>query len=265
MAEALGPGCRVLESPRFLLLTTMPERAAGVFLDSCEAARRRILRFLDGIARDRRDGGKHVVLVFDDQDDYYDYASHFQREGGEYSMSSGMFIHAGYGHFVVWSSDMQTVEPVIAHELTHCLVAELPIPTWLNEGMAVNIERRMFPHLAHPDMQEYSPAEMQVRRERFWNAETIQAFWSGTLFEAAGEGNALAYDLATRITALAGHDYPAFRAFALQAHRDDGGRSAEAILGHPLAHLVEAVLGDGGWAPDPARWQGRTASGLPAG
>jgi hypothetical protein len=259
LAEDLGQEYRVSESSEFVLMSALPDRPAKVFLTSCETSRKRILRFLEGIASDRVGWGKHVVIVLEDQDDYYDYISNFHGEGGEYAMSSGVFIHAGYGHFVVWSGDMRVAESVIAHELTHCLVSHLPIPAWLNEGMAVNIERRIFPYLAHPDMQEHAPAEMQAKHEAFWSEETIQDFWSGELFLRAGEGNMLAYDLATKITSLAAKDYDAFREFACQADCGDGGLSGQELLGYPLAHLVEAVLGPGTWAPTPGCWNARAA------
>jgi hypothetical protein len=193
-------------------------------------------------------------MVFDVQDDYYDYISNYYPDGGEYAMSSGVFLQSGYGHFALWSGDLQIAETVIAHELTHCLVSHLPLPAWLNEGIAVNTEQRIFPYLTHPSMQEYLPQEMEAKNAGFWNERTIQEFWSGRSFLTAGEGNMLSYDLATKITALAAKDFETFRAFALRADGIDGGLAAQEELGYPLANLVEAVLGPGEWAPIPSLW-----------
>ena len=169
MATEWEHGYRVQASREFLLLSALPAREAKVFLEFCESARKRILRFLDGIAS-VHGSGKHVVIVFDDQDDYYDYVSNYYPDGGEYAMSSGMFIDAGYGHFVLWAGELHAMEPVIAHELTHCLVSHLPLPAWLNEGIAVNSEHRIFPQLAHPNAQQYFPHEMMAKHAGFWNA-----------------------------------------------------------------------------------------------
>ncbi|GAA4786296.1 hypothetical protein [Lysobacter hankyongensis] len=41
----------------------------------------------------------------------------------------------------------------------------------------------------------------------------------------------------------------------MDADRRDAGLSAETWLGHPLEHLVIAMLGHGDWRPDPSRWR----------
>lgn len=254
MAARRGHGYSIQESREFLLLSALPQREANVFLRFCESARKRILGFLDGLAS-AHGSGKHVVIVFDDQEDYYDYVSNYYQDGGEYAMSSGMFIQHGYGHFVLWTGEIHAMEPVIAHELTHCLVSHLPLPAWLNEGIAVNSERRIFPQLAHPSAQQYFPHEMVAKHAAFWSEQTIQEFWSGKSFLRPDEGNMLSYDLATKITALAARDFDAFRRFALRADGVDAGLAAESELGYPLHHLVEAILGEGPWEPRPGAWQ----------
>jgi len=253
LRDALGGRYHVTGSADFLLLSTLEPRPAALFLAACQRMHARILRNLGALAGD--DGwGRYVVMVFEDPDDYYAYVSHYYPEGGEYAMSSGMFIQAGYGHFVMPLEQIDAMEPVIAHELTHCLLAHLPIPAWLNEGLAVNTEHTMFPQLAAPQAQLYFPHELAAQHAAYWNADSIQAFWSGKSFLATDEGNRLSYDLARKITALAARDETAFRAFVAQAHLQDGGLAAEANLGFPIAHLVEAVLGEGPWQPAPARW-----------
>jgi hypothetical protein len=96
---------------------------------------------------------------------------------------------------------------------------------------------------------------MAAKHAAFWNAETIQEFWSGKAFRRPDEGNVLSYDLAKRITARAANGDAAFRAFVRAAHVDDGGLAAQAALGYPLEHLILAMLGEGEWAPDPPRWR----------
>lgn len=259
LADALGPDYRVQASERFLLLTAMEPADAQTYLKFCETARRRIVRNLGALAQPIG-GGKHVCLVFIDEDEYYDYIAHYYPDGGEYAMSAGVFLSAGYGHFALCESHGDAMQPTIAHELTHALLAHLPIPTWLNEGMAVNTEHSLFPQLAHPANQLYTPKEIERKHEAFWNAERIQEFWSGAAFHRTDDGNLLSYDLAKKMVGLAAHDHAAFVPFVLAAHRDDGGAKADEHLGYPVGHLVEAVLGEGEWGPQPLRWNGAVQS-----
>ncbi|UYK77319.1 hypothetical protein NG825_02850 [Xanthomonas sacchari] len=252
--QQLGDHYAVTESADFLLLSNLQARPATLVLQTCQRMLARIRRNLGALAVEQG-MGKHVVIVFADDDDYYGYVSNYYPEGGEYAMSSGMFIRAGYGHFVVPLAIMDAMEPVIAHELTHCLLQHLPIPAWLNEGLAVNTEHTMFPQLAMPSTQKYFQHEIPALHAAYWNADSIQTFWSGKSFLATDDGNALSYDLAKKITALAAGDEPAFRAFVAEASMDDGGVAAAQHLGYPLEHLVQAVLGEGDWSPKPERWR----------
>lgn len=255
LADALPPGYEQRRSDDFLLLSTLPPRPAQLLLRFCQNTLRHIRGSLGELASDAG-YGPYVVIVFADADAYYDYVAHYTPDGGEYTMSSGMFIHEGYGHFVTCVAELEHAEPVVAHELTHALLAHLPIPLWLNEGLAVNTEHALFPRLAAPRAALYSPDEMRARHAAFWNADSIQDFWSGRAFQQAGDGVMLAYDLARTITALAARDEPAFRAFVADAHWQDAGLAAEGELGYPLEHLLYAVLGEGDWAPRPERWGG---------
>ncbi len=252
---------RIHESADFLLLSALEDRPVEVFMQFCQSLRRRIARNLLDISIERS-GGKHVVMVFASEDEYYDYIAHYYPDdGGEYAMSSGMFIQHGYGHFALFEGEMEHMQPVIAHELTHCMLSHLPIPAWLNEGLAVNTEQAIFPHLGDPRGALYHPNEIRAKHAAFWNADTIQEFWSGKSFLRSDDGNMLSYDLAQRITGVAAHSDDAFRAFVLDADLRDAGVSAEHWLGYPLEHLVLRVLGAGDWRPDPVRWQAGTERG----
>lgn len=263
LAASLGPQYRVDTSARFVLLSAMAPARNADFLRFCESARRWIVRNLGPLARAEQ-GGKHLCLVFADPDDYYDYIAHYYPEGGEYAMSSGLFVDAGYGHFALCEHDTDAMQPVIAHELTHALLSHWPIPAWLNEGMAVNTEHSLFPRLSDPRLALYSPQEMRAKHAAFWNPERIQAFWSGAAFLGADEGSLLSYDLARAMVALAACEHEDFVAFLQRAQAGDStAAAAEDCLGYPVEHLVQAILGEGDWAPRPGQWGRIERGGLP--
>jgi len=257
----LGEPYGIADSKHFVLLTALEPRLANLTLEICERARKRILHTLHGVA-DQRGYGPHVVLAFATQDEYYAYVDHYYSEPGTYSTSSGMFINDGYGHFVFPSEATWTLEPTIAHELTHCLVSHLPLPAWLNEGMAMTMEKHLNPSHDNPRYALYSPREMAEKHRAFWNAETIQEFWSGKAYLRPDEGSSLSYDLGEKIVRMISRDYALFTAFANAATDEDAGASAASDkLGVDLEECAAAVLGAGPWRPDPSRWNEGTERG----
>lgn len=248
---ALDARYAVRESGRFLLLGAFDESRARVVLNFLEETRKRVLAILEGVAKESG-AGKVCVLVFDNDDRYYEYVSNYYAKDGEYALSGGMFLQGGYGHFVFVESEVSAMEPVIAHELTHCLLQHLPLPAWLNEGIAVNTERRLCPR-GRP---LFTPQEMQEKHVKFWNEATIQEFWSGKSWLRPDEANLLSYDLAKYFVVMAAEDFGAFRGFANAANADDGGNAAALeTLGYPVNNLAQAVLGEGPWEPKPERWK----------
>jgi hypothetical protein len=246
----LGEEFRVDASANFFLLSRSKARDVKVFLDYAEKTRRRILMLLEGIASD--DGyGKSCVLVFANEDDYYDYVANYYPDEGEFAFSSGMYINHGYGHFVCVETDMNNIEPIIAHELTHMQLTHLPLPAWLNEGLAVNTEKILSPRFGS----SHTLAEMQEKHHAFWNGQTIQEFWSGKSFLRADDGNMLSYDLARQLTTLLSQDRASFVKFANAVDMIDGGQmAAQTHFGIGLELAAEKLLGSGDWQPNPARW-----------
>jgi len=250
----LGASYATSASEHFLLLSPLPSRSANLTLQACERMRHRILRALPDIAS-TQGYGPHVVLVFDTHDAYYAYIDNYYTEPGEYAYSSGMFLQYGYGHFVFAMDQLATMEPIIAHELTHCLVAHLSLPAWLNEGTAVGMEKRLCPRDADPRDAAFALRERTAKRTAFWNEATIQQFWSGKSFMRPDEGNMLSYELGEDLTRLLSRDYDRFAAFANAVRREDAGAAAASgCLGIELGDAAAAILGDGDWQPRPECW-----------
>lgn len=252
LQHALGPAYSLRESGDALLLSSLAPNVAQATLDFMTRTESRILRVLDGIAQ-KMEWGKTILVVFDDGDAYYRYVSHFYPESGEFAMSSGMYINGGCGHFVTMNDDLRAIEPVIVHELVHSLVSHLPIPAWLNEGLAVNTEQRL-----SPTPRLFSPHQMHAKHLAFWGNGEMQEFWSGKSFLRPDDGNMLSYDLARIFVDQLAGDWPRFAAFVNAATLADAGRDAarlhlEIDLGAAACALLEKEPDDA-WHPAPERW-----------
>lgn len=250
---ALGQAYRVRSQGSAILVSTLPANVAGATLEFVNKTVQRIVRVLHGVAA-TPEWGNDILIVFDEDESYYRYVAHYYPEAGEFAASSGMYIHRGCGHFVTVKADLRAAEPVIAHELTHACLSHLPIPAWLNEGLAVNTELRLCP----PPQAPTDPRQLHARHLKFWGAAQIQEFWSGRSFLRSDEGNVLSYDLARVLVSQFAADWEQFRPFALAADLADGGASsARQHLGIDLGAAVCAVLErqpDPSWAPRPQAW-----------
>jgi hypothetical protein len=252
LQKALGSTYHVVQHEYALVLSTMSRGSAHRTAEFMSRTLARIVKTLDGVAAEP-EASRDILIVFETEDEYYRYVARFYPEDGEFAFSGGMHIGSGCSHFVTSQAELHAIEPVIAHEMTHACLGHLPIPAWLNEGLAVNTERQ----LTRPPGPQFTPVELHEMHVKFWNRETIQEFWSGKSFLRADQGNLLSYELARILTGQFAEDWPAFRAFALRANLDDAGRdAAREHLGVDLG-LAAAALFDKeeDWAPNPALWQ----------
>jgi hypothetical protein len=242
----LGRPYALRETPNFLVLSPLEARATELIERFVERAWKQIVAQLDGLAAD--DGyGKRVVMLFATQDAYYEYSAFFYPDG-EHPLSAGVFLNAEYAHIAIPFHDIPETEATIAHELTHCYVRSLPLPLWLNEGLAVTFENEI---CANRPLR--MDADRLAEHHAFWNEETIQEFWSGHSFRRSDEGIDLSYELARYCVRALAHDQDPFIEFAKNAHFDDGGEAAAVqVYGGSLGGLIEQFFGAGDWAPRPS-------------
>ncbi|MDR0769946.1 MAG: hypothetical protein LBE75_01915 [Burkholderiales bacterium] len=140
-AAALGADCRLSESENAMVLSSAEPNVVKAKLAFMERTLKSISSMLNGLAEIPVDG-KDVLIVFDEQDDYYRYVFCYYPEDGEFAQSSGMYISAGCCHFVTVKGDLTQMEPTIVHEMTHACLAHLHLlPRWVDEGLAVNVEK----------------------------------------------------------------------------------------------------------------------------
>lgn len=239
---SLGPDYRLHVTDREALLSTLDTATAQATTAFVAKSRARIARALEGLAEEPK-SGYDIVMVLEDEETYYRYVSHHYPDGGHFARSSGMYLGVGCGHFITVRNHLHHIEPVIVHELTHALLNHLPLPTWINEGLAVNTEHRFHPPLAGAHLGGADSMEQHARHQAFWTPDHLQQFWSGEAFHRPGQGQELAYDLARILTAQLASDWPRFTAFARSAHRlDAGAYAAQQLLGIGLGQAVCALL-----------------------
>ncbi len=243
LANDLEGDYRISETENFTILSNEGDRYIKVFSSFLERTRKRILSTLKGVARDEG-FGKHVAIIFKDLDHYYDYVGGFYPEDGEFGISSGMYINNGYGHFVFPTQDMDYAEPIAVHELTHACLSHLPIPNWLNEGLAVLMEEVLANNTLYIDK------EIVAKHHHYWNSENIQEFWSGASFYASDEGQELSYHLAHILLRNISQDFTALVEFTNLAKAEDAGEAAAMqTIGLSIGDLVASFLGEGDWKP----------------
>lgn len=230
LAHGLGPHYRVEQQGRVWLLSSLEPHVAKAARDFVQRSVQRIVRVLDGVAAPASDHmGADICVVLDDPTTYYQYVLQFYPDDAEVAASSGMFIAEGCApHFVTVKDELHVLEPVWVHELTHACVSHLPLPLWLNEGLAVNTELR----LSSSGMARHPAVKQHARHQKFWTPQRLQQFWSGHSFQnPEGDSNELSYDLARILVAHLSSDWPRFKQFACAAQAQDGGAAAA------LAHL----------------------------
>ena len=261
---ALGQTYHLNTQGGTVLLSSLESNVASATLAFVEKTLQRIVRVLDGVAQ-VPEWGKDLLIVFDDDETYYKYVAHYYPEAGEFAGSGGMYINQGCGHFVTVKADLRAIEPVIAHELTHSCLSHLPIPAWVNEGLAVNTERTLCPPPPDTFGSRSSPQQMHARHRKFWGAMEIQEFWSGKSFLRTDEGNELSYDLARILISQFATNWEQFRPFVLAAGMEDSGAlAAREHLGVELGAVAIALLeheSHTSWAPNPLLWSGTPERG----
>jgi len=238
----LGGDYAVTESRRFFLLAPLDAEKRAKILDFSENMLTQIRERLQSAAWNPK-RGKHVILLFAEEDDYYQYISYFYHEGA-HARNGGCLIHKDYVHIAA-PYNPGHLQETLAHELTHNCVVHLRLPTWLNEGLA-----QTFEHLAPSSHGHSLDPDLIERHLAFWNEKNIQEFWAGISWRKPGDSNELSYSLAEIALHLLAERRGDWGAFVKQADwRDAGQTAALECLDADLGDVIATFLGAGDWRP----------------
>lgn len=241
LTRDLGGTCRVSRSENFFCLSDVEPKTVESILSYAES----VLRIVRAVLRDAAwtgYEGRHVLLVFSDPEDYFGYISYFYPEGS-HTLTSGVFLGDGYAHIALPYANAWSTEHVLVHELVHNLLCHLAIPSWLNEGLAMIIERRL--------LRQPFPIDQELvgLHAGHWNEQNIQSFWAGISFDQPGQAQ-LSYSLAEILVSLLREKGTDFSNFILNADWNDAGQdSALKCLDVDLGDLAAGFLGKGNWRP----------------
>ena len=245
LGNALPEDYRVESSDHFVLLTAQDPRQSELLLAFAERARAKVEEGLRDMT-ERTAVGKDVIVVIEQEADFYRYASGYFPEEGEFAAMSGLFVPDAYGHFLLWNHDLEEMESVLAYHLAEAWLDTLPLPEWLARGLAITLESSILER----DMEELDPG-MKDAHLTYWGEEEIQAFWSGEAFGDVDGADLLSDSLALVLVTLMSEDPGRFKTFVREAHYEDAGESAcETAYGQGLEVFVSGFLGEGQWAPD---------------
>jgi len=251
--KKLGPKYVIYETRHFFLVANPVDKPMRDYFSFVERMRQSLHQTLQDVVW-KGGHGKHVILMFDEQEDYFRYIAPYYSDG-EHPASGGVFLGGfGYRHIAI-PYDKRSILETLAHEFTHNCVCHLPLPKWLNESLAMRFEvmlvnqRRFI--LDH---------EVCEKHEDYWNESTIQEFWRGESWAMAGSSFKLSYELARILLKKIEEDIRPSRASLLSfighAHRSDAGEeAAQKYLKVGLGDLMADFLGAGDWRPQPARWK----------
>ena len=229
---------------RFLLLSELEPANADRFVQFAESSGDKIKAIL-GDAAWNSESGMHVILVFSEEDDYYEYISYFYPEG-THPRSGGVCLHRDYVHIAVNRWLDHASSHTLVHELAHLFVVHLQLPVWINEAWAMAAEREIFSRPA-PLLDRDAADDLW----EFWTEDRIQEFWAGTSFQIAGKSCELSYRLSELLLNSTMRDLPAFREFLKKADYRDGGQDAALrCLGGSLGDIAGQFLGEGNWRPN---------------
>lgn len=247
--DALGASFQITESETALVLSSLNPTTARTTANFMSNALEQVLGVLDGIAQAPQ-SGKDVLIVFEDAESYYRYLSFFYPNAAVPGLGRGMYIRTGAGHFVTVKADLYAIQTLMVHEMTRNCLAHLPLPLWLDVGIAVNTERQL---VNKKSCGGCGSQQLHHRLLAYWNESEIRGFWSGASFQRADEGLQLSYELARIMVELLAKDWQSFKSFVTSAHADDAGAAAaRAHLDMDLGELVCALLERdyrGGWSP----------------
>jgi hypothetical protein len=247
----LGGGYWIQQGKNAILLSSLAPEKVKRLLKLSSSAYKEITYNLAHLAWEGWPGPQ-VILIFSEPDDFQSYLAAFFREG-QVPPLQGVQLHKGYPHVaLIWTTEQDAMGTLV-HELSHNCLTHLPLPLWLNEGIAVTLQRGILWSRQHTLRSLFTgPPEWRNlvgQHRQHWNEQAIQEFWAGTSFYHDSLV-AVSYSLAEALVQRLSTRRALFLAFVHHARCEDAGQlAAIEWLGVRLEETVATLLGPGKWCP----------------
>ena len=235
----------IYQSENFLMLSYDEERRNHLLLKFAEKACDQIY----GVIGEQIVGIPGKILIFNvKQDDYYAMENLLYTnplEGGV--LSGGMFVHGVIPYMILLNQAGQGLpDSTLAHELTHALLFNNEIPTWLNEALACTMEKSITGFCRY----DWS-LEKGLQNVSYWDEVTIQQFWTGESFHI-NDSQDFSYLLSQGLLNIIIREFrDSFKEFITKAKFEDAGEQAALdCLGFSLNDIASQYMGEGPWRPD---------------
>ena len=182
LADKVDTATSVLESDTMIYFTYFEGNVARERFDIITHVRSTLIETFGDIVP-KSYVGKNLIVELADPDFYYRYISHFYPELKEtddektYAQSSGIMANDGYLQIVLNNQAKASLSVIVAHELTHLLLAYYRPPLWLNEGLATLAET-IFSHGRSQFMSQDQYVDPWT-----WTKESFADFLSGKLMQ----------------------------------------------------------------------------------
>jgi hypothetical protein len=177
LAKELKLDNNIYESSTIIYFTYFPPKIAEDRLSLIIDVKDTLIDLFGDIVPDTYIG-KNLILEFEDPDMYYHYMSYFEppvKKGKKIlPPSGGCMCSRGYLQIVLNIFAKRDLSRIIAHELSHLLLAYYHIPSWLNEGIAMNAET-----LTTRSNQFYLSEPDTVKHLQYWNKNKFKSFLDG--------------------------------------------------------------------------------------
>ena len=170
-----GHSYKLYESNNFFLLSGESEKISKLILNSSEKSLVCIKGVLSEFLEEEK--WRIVLILFNDVKHFFDYLEYYSSKSSFPTAAFGFFINiAGYQHIVLRPSTTLDVERAIAHELTHYILFPFQLPLWLDEGLAVTVEKQMYGN------DRFMTAEDFRNHKSLWTKKNIEKFLNGQAF-----------------------------------------------------------------------------------
>lgn len=231
------------ESPQFFLLCSVwPDQAERLLAMIEDIAKRTKAKLKDTVWSNY--SGKHVLLLFSNEDDYYSYVSNYYSEGF-HPLNKGVFLSQGYAHIAATHRSLLQDKELFAGLFAYNCVCHLQMPEWLRNGFASAMQNHLLGRAYVPDI------ALTAQQHGFWRQQDIQNFWAGAY--ASTDEETLGRTLAEILSYRLADDWPKFLELLKEAKIADAGATAvEKFYGFTLGELVEDFMGEGKWQPNPS-------------